>query len=256
MKARNLLRLAALSAALLSSSAFAVPYIITSTLTGDIRARNPDNLIVNVTITGDTTSNEAQWVVDINSPSHPNIRLHDFYFNLTGDPENYLFSGFNPSGWDIITSPASVHSARGATFMFETLDPAGPPNAADVTNIQTLSFVMTYTLGNLSISNFLNAPVSVSNNAGSGQLGAHLQSLSTDGCTGCSDRGFAFGNYVNVPIGGDQPVPEPGILSLLVAGLLGIGLTRAKRKLGIPTTKSCLVLLKEGRRRIEPFFGF
>jgi len=230
MKIRNLLQLTALSTALLSSAAFAVPYTITGTLTGDIRPDNPDNLFVNVTITGDTTSNTANWSVDINSPSHPGIKLDEFYFNLTGNAADYSFSGFNPAGWDI-SSPASVQGAGGASFLFEALDPAGTPDAADVTNSQSLSFVMTYALGNLSTLNFLNAPTAISNDAGSGQLGAHLQSLDITGCTGCSDSGFAFGNYVarQDPDPTPDPIPEPGILSLLAVGLLGMGAS-ARRK--------------------------
>ncbi len=198
--------------------AHAAPYTVTALLTGDVRADNPDNLFINVTITGDTTSNQAFWTVDINSPLHPNVKLDEFYFNMVGNAANYSFSGFNPTGWNI-TSPASVQGAGGTAFQFEALDPAGAPNAADVTNTQNLSFTMTYSLGNLSAAMFTGAPVSISNDAGSGQLGAHLQSLSMANCSTCTtDSGFAFGNYSS----GGGNAPEPITLALLGIGMLSM----------------------------------
>jgi hypothetical protein len=237
MKANNFSFLSTLSAsavafALMAQSAYATPINITATLTGDIRLDSPDNLIVNVTIVGDTTSNQATWTVDINSPAHLNIKLDEFYFNMGGAAGDYSFSGFNPAGWDIDT-PATIQGAgfpSGVTFMFEALDPSGPPNAADVTNSQSLSFVMTNASGNFTNALFLNAPTSASNDAGSGQLGAHLQSLTIAGNCGtpCSDSGFAFGVYQG---GGTPPfqVPEPGALFLMGAGLLGLGMARRRK---------------------------
>jgi hypothetical protein len=241
MKASNFsfhstLSASAVALALMAQSAYATPINITATLTGDIRLDSPDNLIVNVTIVGDTTSNQATWTVDINSPAHLNIKLDEFYFNMGGAAGNYSFSGFNPTGWNINT-PATIQGAgfpNGVTFMFEALDPVEQPNvnAPDVTNSQSLSFVMTYASGNLTDALFLNAPASASNDAGSGQLGAHLQSLTTAGncgnSTNCSDSGFAFGVYQG---GGTPPfqVPEPGALFLMGAGLLGLGMVRRRK---------------------------
>jgi hypothetical protein len=136
--------------------------------------------------------------------------------------------------WAIFT-PASVEGAGGTTFLFETLDPSGPPNAADVTNTVNLTFTMTYLLGNITEALFLDASSAVSNDAGSGQLGAHLQSLTTDGNCGdftgeCSDSGFAFGDYEGGGDPGGSPVgvPEPGVLVLLGLGAAGMGWARRR----------------------------
>jgi hypothetical protein len=153
---------------------------------------------------------------------------------MGGNASDYTFSGLNPAGWNINT-PATIQGAgfpNGVTFMFEALDPNGPPDAPDVTNSQSLSFGMTYASGNLTDALFLNAPTPASNDAGSGQLGAHLQSLTTAGncgnATKCSDSGFAFGVYQG---GGTPPfqVPEPDALFLMGAGLLGLGMARRRK---------------------------
>src|SRR3569833_1143609 len=77
---------------LFTGAAQAIPFQITSQLTGDPRPENPDYLVVDVTVTGDTTSNLVSWLVDLNSPVHPDMKLHEFYFNVSGTAMDYSFS--------------------------------------------------------------------------------------------------------------------------------------------------------------------
>jgi hypothetical protein len=208
--------------------AHAAPVVITASVVGDPRPGNPDNLVIDVSITFDTTSNIASWVVDINSPLHPDAKLDEFYFNMAGTLANYSFSGFSPTGWNI-TSPASTVAGGNISFNFEALDPAGQPNAADVTNATSLTFTMTKAGGNLLVSDFLSATSTCSqdNTLGCGQLGAHLQSLVAG--QGQSDSGFLLGNYVvDDGGGGQQEVPEPLTLALVGLGLLGVASTRRR----------------------------
>lgn len=214
--------------ALLVHVPLASAFVIQAQLTGDIRLANPDNLFVNVTITT-TSATTANWLIDINAPLHPNIRLDEFYFNLAGLSSNYSFSGFNPSQWSV-NSPASVQGAGGATFQFETVHAPGNPNIGAITNAQDLTFLMT-SLQPLTPDTFLLAPVTISNDAGSGQLGAHLQSLSPT-APATSDSGFAFGNFVCVQdCGAIRPslIPEPSSLALIGITLLAFAGLRRKK---------------------------
>lgn len=234
MKNRSSLASASAFALMLGLSiplAHSIPFTIDGLLMGDIRPNNPDNLFVNVNITGDTDSNQAFWTIDINSPAHPDVKLDEFYFNMDGSFGDYSFSDFDPTGWSV--GAASVQGAGGTTFMFETHDLPGSPNADDVTNSQNLTFTMTSNAGNFTAALFTGAPIARSNDAGSGQLGAHLQSLTTagncGGSTNCFDSGFAFGSYDPR----DPPVtviPEPATLALLGLGLLAFGVARRHKK--------------------------
>lgn len=209
---------------------------ISAQLTGDPRPGNPDNLIVDVSVTFDPTNDTtAEWLIDINSPLHPDIKLDVFVFNLALDLSSgwesvISFTNFNPSSWTV-NSPGDPNGGGfgNIDFNFEAVDPPGQPKV-DVTNSQTLSFTATLLDGSFwSDSIFFNA-AELTGAAGTGQLGAHLQSLVAG--SGESDSGFALGGYED----GDEPapgvVPEP--LSLAVwaslAGLAGVGAWRKQRR--------------------------
>jgi len=211
-------------AMLYATQGVADPFTITSQLTGDPRLDNPDNLIVDVTITGDTTSDTTFWTVDINSPAHPDIKLDAFFFNIDLDSSDVSFTNFDPSSWSV-TSPANNAQGSGsADFLFEA-DSSNP--ATDVTNSQDLTFEGILASGFWDVDFFLNADDATSSDAllGSFQLGAHLQSLVA--ADGQSDSGFAVGDYG----GNGEPIPEPMTMLLLGAGLAGISGLRLRKKL-------------------------
>jgi PEP-CTERM motif len=224
---RSLLRtsiVVAICGLALASEASATPFTLTSTLTGDFRADNPDNLFLNVTVTGDTTSNVLNWTVDINSPLHPNAILDAFAFDLGVDASLVTFGNFSPSAWTVTSSADNVAGSGGADFQFEANDPAGSAN--NVTNSVNLTFTATLSGGNWSPSHLLNAPLSTGGGIPEpgAQLGAHVRSLSTAGCTGCSSSGFATGGWTPT-----ATVPEPSTLLLYGIGCLGAATLRRRR---------------------------
>src|SRR3569832_452751 len=106
----------------------AIPIQITSQLTGDPRPENSDYLVVDVTVTGDTTSYLVSWRVDLNSPVHPDMKLHEFYFNVSGNAMDYSFSNFSPLSWTAqVNDVVKGAGAGGTTFTFELVDPPGRP---------------------------------------------------------------------------------------------------------------------------------
>jgi len=212
-----------LMAGLMPSIGSAFP--LTAQLTGDPRVDNPDNLIIDVSITA-TDSDTVQFRVDINSPLHPDAKLDEFYFNVvTPAGGSFDFGIVAPAGWTI-TSPATPVGGGSIAFVFESNGP-NPPN--NVTNAIPLIFNMNL-LGGGSFTDamFLDAGTSCSSDTtlGCGQLGAHLQSLNAS--NGQSDSGFLLGYY-----GGDRPptrIPEPGTMALLGAMILAMGLAGMRRR--------------------------
>ena len=190
----------------------AEPILLSATLAGDGRLENPDDLSVLVTITGDTTSNVAHWIVDLTmNGAHAAAALHEFYFNLLGGSTDYTLSTLSAATWGLTTDVASARGSGNGDFMFEL---KGPNNT--VTNSVSLSFDLTKNEGLFTLADFLLAPDACSRDAalGCGDLGAHLGSLSTE--AGLSDSGFALGNY------GVAQAPEPGIVALFGLGVAGL----------------------------------
>jgi len=211
---------------LLITAGMASAFPITGQLTGDPRPGNPDNLIVDVDITA--VGDLATITVDLNSPLHPSIKLGGFFFNVSILNTDVSLDGVTaPLGWELV-SGANAQGSGNADFDFRVSDAPGQPNN-DVTNSVDLVFTIKKASGAWVDNDFLNAESSCSNDAalGCGQMGAHLQSLSTVGCTGCSDSGFALGDYEAT----QQQVPEPATLLLLGSGVLGaLTLRRLRRR--------------------------
>lgn len=213
---------------LMASEGTATPFSIMAQLTGDPRPENPDNLIVDVTVTGDTDSDTTFWTVDINSPMHPDIKLDAFFFNLDVDPSMVSFDNFDPSSWSVSSPANNAQGSGSADFNFEA-DSSNP--ATDVTNSQDLTFEAMLTSGTWSEDYFFGASFSTSSDAllGSFQLGAHLQSLVAG--MGQGDSGFAVGAWEG---NGEPPngaIPEPMTMLLFGTGLAGLSGLRLRKKL-------------------------
>lgn len=218
-----------------SMPVFAAPFTVTAQLTGDPRLSNPDNIVVNVTITGDTLSNVTSWVVAPFSVAHPSSTLDAFGFNVLLNPGVAAsFGNFSPTGWTAPSVDATLAGSGATTFQFVFNDPPKPIN--NVTNLIPLTFDMTLSAGTFSLDTFLLAPTSFSNDCalGGAKLGAHVRSLNP--LDDESDSGVVFGDYVppvcqvncdgnggDTGNGGDN-VPEPTTMSLVGLGLIAAGI--------------------------------
>ena len=220
--------LAALAFGATLMPAVALAFPISAQLTGDSRPNIADDLVIDVDIVL-IDPNTVEWTIDINSPAHPSARLDEFYFSVTGVAADYTFDSFNPANWTV-ASPATTAGGGNfnPTFLFEALDPPPPDNNNQITNSVNLVFRMNLVSGSFTDSMFLlaTAPCSSELLLGCGQLGAHLISL-TGTQTNPNTSGFLLGSYLEPS---PRPVPEPGMLSLLGAMFLALGLVRRGRR--------------------------
>jgi hypothetical protein len=214
--------------------------VIKSTLLGDPRLGNPDNLIVDVTV--NFTGNVASWIVDINSPLHPKVKLDQLGFNIVAAVgTTYSIGNFQPNNgngadWEFATNAKLAGSGNMLFRFINGLGKKGSPKDNEVNNSVNLTFDLTRSSGVWAASDFLNAPTSTSKDAGlgSGQLGAHLQSLTA--LRGQSDSGVALGGYFEprAPLAplGPATVPEPSTVTIfLLLGGAGLVCCRFRKNL-------------------------
>ncbi|MGQ0613672.1 MAG: PEP-CTERM sorting domain-containing protein [Planctomycetaceae bacterium] len=216
----------------LAAPAVQADTVVTSQLIGDFRPENPDNLFVDVTVTIlDATPNVAKWVIDINSPSHPDIKLDAFFFNLALGGAGVAFGNFSPSAtpgkmWSAVSGSNAVGSGSADFDFGVALTGSGSPQPNEVSNDVNLMFEMTLASGNWTLAMFTGAGFSTGGGIppGFAQLGAHLQSL-VMGPGNTTDSGFASGNWGP----GGAPIPEPATLGLVGLAVLLVA-RRARRR--------------------------
>ena len=233
---------AALATAVILGSAVtatAEPFTIQAVLTGDFRADDPDNIVLDVTIVGDTTSNVTSWTVDLNSPLHPDGVPGTFAFSIDGvSYSDVSFSNFSPNAWSFSIAPGTnVPGSGGANFVFES---EIRPEARTTLPIATSDVHRHIDERELESAHVHRCPAGDRRRYPVARRAAWraVQSLSTAGCAGCSDSGFASGNYASVP--------EPGSLSLLALGAVLLG-SKVRSRRRVTTFRSSFRL-----RRVRP----
>jgi hypothetical protein len=227
MSTKRLLRLmAGISLLGFSSLSMALP---TTTLTGDVRYPNLDDLSVQVDIS--LAGAVSSWTANLDTLTNPldsGAKLHAFFFNLYLDGQTFSLSN-QPSDW-VVSSPANNAQGSGsANFGFKLEDDNGPPKT-DVVIGSPLTFDLTLDSG-VSWTDAMFTGASITNDGAvqDGQVGAHIGGLRR----GCS--AFVVGTYGQSPLPTESTsnseycgstVPEPSIIALFVLGLLGLGFAR------------------------------
>ncbi|RIK79339.1 MAG: hypothetical protein DCC67_10645 [Planctomycetota bacterium] len=204
----------------MQQAAVASIFTVTAQLTGDFRAANPDNIVLDVTV--NVNNNVASWIVDLNSPLHPSAKLDSFFFNLNLGAATIAFSNFGPNtdvatnkDWESISGNNAAGSGS-ADFMFG-VGKGKSPN--EVNNAVSLTFDTTLSSGNFTQAMFSFASLSTGGGipAPGAQMGAHVQSLGTSG----NDSGFAVANFPPPPV--SHGVPEASsIVAWLGLSLCGV----------------------------------
>jgi hypothetical protein len=185
--------------------------------------------------TGSTTNSIYVATLLNTSPSGSGAVIDSFFFNLNPDlllGTDFSITGVNPTTWEVRLAGGGVQ------FDYEG-DTGTPPSPSDRIGAEddlTFNIVLlkdlTLPFGYTSLLDyFLNAETSSGAGAGggddSGEVAVSFQTLGTNGND--SDLLVAFWKTENGGGGGGGDLPEPGVLFLMGAGLLGLGMARRRK---------------------------